>query len=152
MASNISCPVSTVRTDGNIAKVAAILIALIVIAGLLLQSYIIFAITAFDFSFRAFTAGKLSFIRGAAIKIASVLKLNKYPVDAAPKKFAAGLGFLFSIIITVSFYSGSIALAYSAGAVLLFCALLEGLFSICLGCHVYTFLTFAAKHKSLTDN
>jgi len=152
MTQNISCPVSPERIDGNTARTAAVLTAVIVTAGLLLQSYIIFILLAADFALRAFTAGKYSLIKAAAVKTSRLLKLNKLPVDAAPKKFAAGLGLSFSLIIAVSFYLGSFTAAYSAGIALLFCAMLEGLFSVCLGCYVYSFLLFFFKHKTVTTN
>jgi hypothetical protein len=152
MAQNISCPVSAEKADANAARIAAVFTTLIVTAGLFLQSYIVFAILGADFALRAFTPGKYSFIKAAAVKAVRILKLKKLTVDAAPKKFAAGLGLLFSLIIAVSFYFGSFAAAYSAGLALLFCAVLEGVFSICLGCHIYSFLLLFFKHKTVAGN
>jgi hypothetical protein len=151
MSTNISCPVSVQKTDGSVARLAALSIAVIVIAGLLLQYYLLFVLAGIDFALRAFTNGRYSLVKAVSVKAAGILKLKKVPVDAAPKKFAAGLGFVFSSIIAVSFYSGSITTAYTAGFILLACALLEGIFSICLGCHVYSLLMLLFKRKTAAN-
>jgi hypothetical protein len=56
-------------------------------------------------------------------------------VDAAPKKIAASLGFAFSLGAGLSFLFNAPILAIGILAVLLFCALLESVFSVCLGMH-----------------
>lgn len=148
---NITCPVSIHRADSNAARLAAFSIAVIVITGLALQSYPVFILAAIDFALRAFTNGRYSIVKAVSVKAAGILKLKKLPTDAAPKKFAAGIGLIFSTVIAASFFAGSITTAFTAGFILLVCALLEGIFSICLGCHVYSFLLFLFKRKTTAN-
>ena len=145
MIENIICPVSNKKTDENVVKTVALIIVFFIVTGLLLKSYLIIFFISADFAVRAFTDGKYSPIRFVAKNNASFFNFNKIPIDAAPKKFAAGLGFLFSLIIGISLLSGSLILSYTFGLILLLCALLEGIFSFCVGCHVYTLITISLK-------
>lgn len=140
MLSELTCPVSGDKVDENNVRTIAIIISLIILTALLLDSYILFFLAAIDFAPRSFTSGKYSFIRLTALSISSILRLNKKPIDAAPKKFAAGLGTAFSLISGLSLLYGNYFVTYLAGYTLLACALLEGLASICIGCHVYTII------------
>ncbi len=145
MIENIICPVSNKKTDENVVKTVALIIVFFIVTGLLLKSYLIIFFISADFAVRAFTDGKYSPIRFIAKNNASFFNFNKIPIDAAPKKFAAGLGFLFSLIIGISLLSGSLILSYTFGLILLLCALLEGIFSFCVGCHVYTLISMSLK-------
>jgi hypothetical protein len=61
-------------------------------------------------------------------------------VPAAPKRFAAGIGFVFSLAIGWTFLSGWTIVTWCLSGMLLVCAVLESGFSICLGCFIYTFV------------
>jgi hypothetical protein len=91
---------------------------------------------AFDFSVRAFTTwpSALGFV---AQKVTSWLSLKTIPVFAPPKKFAAGVGVVFSVSIFALLFANYNSLASVVGAVLIFCAVLESVFKFCVGCFVY---------------
>jgi hypothetical protein len=61
-------------------------------------------------------------------------------VNVAPKKFAAALGFLVAGSIVLFQLLGLVLAAEIAGVVLIFCAVLETAFGVCLGCYAYTYL------------
>ncbi len=145
MVDNIICPVSYKKTDENVVKTVALIIVVFMVTGLLFKSYLIMFFISADFAIRAFTEGKYSPIRFIAKNNASFFNFNKIPIDAAPKKFAAGLGFLFSLAVGISLLTGSLILSYSFGIILLICALLEGIFSFCVGCYVYTLLIISIE-------
>jgi predicted benzoate:H+ symporter BenE len=61
-------------------------------------------------------------------------------VDRAPKRFAAGVGFLFSLsFLILSLIPYTLAAGVLAGILVLF-ASLEAFFAFCAGCYVYFFL------------
>ena len=145
---NISCPVSAERINENVARVAAFFAMVIAAAGVALNSYIIIIALAIDFALRAFTQGKASPIKFLSKQVVQLLKIKEKPADAAPKKFAAGVGMVFCISIAcMLLFNYFLAAAVIAG-LLIFCALLEGAAGICLGCIVYTLIVLPfLKHK-----
>jgi hypothetical protein len=143
----VTCPVSTDRINENVARTAAFFVISFTLVGLYLHNPFIFALLAIDFALRAFTNGNYSLIKFGSKQIVSILDITPKPTDAAPKKFAAGLGVFFSLLIGVLLFLGLQFSANITGAVLLFCAVLEGGFGICLGCIVYTLLIFPLGKK-----
>lgn len=99
-----------------------------------------------DFALRAFTRFP-SPLSLAARFIQKRLGIRPRPVFAAPKKFAAALGFVFALAILILLYSGLTVWACSVGGVLLLCALLESAFKICLGCYVYHWIVAPLTRK-----
>jgi len=138
-ASNISCPVSAERINENTARTAALIAIVIASTGAWLNSYVLFILLAADFALRSFTNGNASPVRFLAKQIVQLLHIPNKPTDAAPKKFAAGVGFVFCLVIAIFQLAGLTTAAIVTAGVLLLCALLEGAAGICLGCIVYTF-------------
>jgi hypothetical protein len=140
MKDKLYCPVSPNKVDENVTRIAAFVMTAFFLTGIILKSYILVLLVAVDFAIRAFTDGKFSFIRTISKSAAGLLKLKSKPIDAAPKKFAAGLGFAMAALTGILLYSGDFTASYLVGAILILCAFLEGAFAICLGCHVYSFI------------
>ena len=63
MKSTLSCPVSIKKVDENTIRVASFITVIILLAGLLLKSYLLIFLLALDFGLRAFTSGKFSFVK-----------------------------------------------------------------------------------------
>lgn len=57
--------------------------------------------------------------------------------DAAPPRFAQGVGLLFGLTGLLGWFLGSPALFYVAVAFALVAALLNAVFDLCLGCELY---------------
>lgn len=57
--------------------------------------------------------------------------------DAAPLRFAQGVGFVFALVGTVGYVLGSDAVGLVATALALFAAFLNAAFNLCLGCEMY---------------
>lgn len=140
MINNVYCPVSPNRVDDNTVRAASLVMVILLVTGILFKSYVLVFLIGVDFALRAFTDGNFSFIRAIAKSITGYLRLNKKPIDAAPKKFAAGLGMIFSTLIGIFLYSGNFVLVYLFGAILVGCALLEGIFAFCVGCYLYSWV------------
>jgi hypothetical protein len=139
MKSNIYCPVSPNKVDENVTRIAAFVMMAFFITGIILKSYILLFLISADFAIRAFSHGKYSPIRSISKSIAGILRLKSKPIDAAPKKFAAGMGMVISALTGVLLFLGELSAAYLISAVLIFCAFLEGAFAVCVGCHIYSF-------------
>jgi hypothetical protein len=139
--SDINCPISEERVNENVVRTVALLVFLLVSLSLYLNSCYISGFLAIDFATRAFTNGKWSILRFIALQLNQLLKIKPVSIDAAPKKFAAGLGIIFSIAIACLQYFQLPIAAFAIGAILLICAFLECVLSFCVGCLVYTLVT-----------
>ena len=138
---NIICPISADRVNENVARVGAFFVILLTLAGLFTGFWPLFFALGADFALRSFTSGELSPIRFAAKWTAKqVLNLGEKPTDAAPKKFAAGVGVAFSLAIGLLLLLQWNTAALVVGGILLTCAALESFLGFCVGCVVYTAL------------
>jgi hypothetical protein len=145
---NTICPVSDARADENVVRTIAIVTVLITTAAILTGSYLIFILLGADFAIRSFSSGTGSPLKILSGQISGVLGIrNKKLIDAAPKKFAAMLGMTFSLLAGLFLLINLPVAAITTASILIFCALLEGVFGFCLGCFVYTVIT-ASSTKS----
>jgi len=144
---DLSCPISVERINENVVRIIAFMVAIIAVCCILFSNYWAIFFLAFDFGMRAFTNGKLSFLKFFAMKISKAMNLNPKLTDLAPKKFAATMGFVFCLLITATFIFNFFPGAIILTSVMTIFALLESLFAICIGCYVYTFLQILKKDK-----
>lgn len=136
----VSCPVSPDKANENVLRIIAVQVIVFSLVSLVLNNYFISLFLILDFSLRSFTKGNYSPLRKIALYLNQFLKLEPKIIPAAPKKFAAGLGVVFSTFITISLIFNWLYLSVILGSLLIFCATLEGFFGVCIGCHIYSFL------------
>lgn len=117
----------------------ALLVILIVIAGFLFNLVIFPVFLAADFFIRGFTRLKFSPLSYLSYQMTNVLQLDKKIIDKAPKIFAARIGFVFSLGISVLLLLNLNTAALITGLVLVFFASLEMALAICMGCIMYTY-------------
>lgn len=135
------CPIAGYKIDEKSARVVAGFVVLLVVVALASSSTpakSIFVFLALDFGVRAFSRPRLSLLGLAARWILGLAKVQPSLVDAGPKRFAARIGLVFSIALFLLGGFGSASSLLTVGGILLFCALLESVFGICLGCHAWT--------------
>jgi len=144
---NITCPVSPNRVDENTARINAIVTVIIIGFGLFQNSIILSLLLAIDFFLRAFTRGSYSPVRFLSKQVGHALHIAEKPIDASPKRFAAGMGMTLAIIISIFQLLNLESYAILVGAVLIFFALLEGLVGFCMGCLIYTYIVVPFRPK-----
>lgn len=133
------CPVSDEKIDERVTRLNALLVILIVIAGFLFNLVIFPVLLTADFFIRGFTRLKFSPLSYLSNKMSNVLQLDKKITDKAPKIFAARIGFVFSLSISVLLLLNLNTAALITGGVLVFFASLEMALAICMGCIMYTY-------------
>ncbi|UKT64612.1 DUF4395 domain-containing protein [Pedobacter mucosus] len=143
----ISCPVSAERVNENIVRMIAFMVALIGVVCLIFSNYWAMIFLIFDFYLRAFTTGKYSLLKWLALQIAKIFPLTPKMTDAAPKKFAATLGFTFSLIVAAFYFLNFQTIADVLAFVLVCFALLESVLAICVGCYVYSYWNILFKRN-----
>ena len=139
-SSNIECPVDFVPINENQARLTAFQTLVWVIVWIFTGFVVIPACLAIDFLLRAANLGKFSPLNIISGFLVRRLSIPNRPVDRAPKRFAAWVGFLFLTgILVLSLLRLDLAAGIVAGVLLVF-ASLEAFVRFCAGCYVYTFL------------
>jgi hypothetical protein len=134
------CPISDKRVDEQVTRINALIVVLLISAGLIFNSVIFLAFLTIDFYIRAFSNARYSPVNYLSNQMANALNLNKKEIDKAPKIFAARIGFLMSLIITVLMILQWNTASFVIGGVLIFFASLEFALAVCMGCIMYTYL------------
>lgn len=137
----MTCPLAGYRIDENGARIVAGLVALATIFSLIFATSAaqwIFPMLALDFATRAFSRPRWSFLGKYAGWVLRSLGRSPRLVDAGPKRFAARVGLVFTLALSVLALLGLSSTVQIVGAVLLACALLESLAGFCVGCQLWS--------------
>jgi hypothetical protein len=129
--------VSFEKIDENVARINAAQAVVLLLLFLFSPWKWLILIVAADFCVRAFWQPKHSLFVMISRKIIALLKLKPVLVDAAPKIFAARIGFLFSCLLTACWLLHLQAAALIIGLMFAVCALLEAAFRFCVACKMY---------------
>ena len=135
-----------IYVDKKSVRIIASQVVLLTILTLITKSYWLALLLAIDFALRAFTfyPSPLSLV---VRLLGSFITWQRQPVFAAPKKFAATMGVIFSTLIAACFYLQFDIAAYIVGGILLVCAMLESGFDVCVGCYVYDWVVAPFKNR-----
>jgi len=113
------------------AAVTTVVLALVLVTG----SPWLLALQAIVFAFGAYGSSPYApiFKRFIRPRLGPPAELE----DAAPLRFAQGMGLAFAVIGLIGFAAGSTPLALGATAAALLAAFLNAVFGLCLGCETY---------------
>jgi hypothetical protein len=137
---SVECPVDFVPVNENVTRLNAAQTLLLAVIWLFTASPVIPAVLTIDFLLRASNYGRFSPLNLLSGFLVKAFSIPVKPVDRAPKRFAAGVGFFFSLaILILSLFPYTLAAGVLAGILILF-ASLEAFVAFCAGCYVYFFL------------
>lgn len=125
--------------DEHVVRIIAGLVVVIATLALITHAHLAVLFLVIDFALRAFTF-QPSPLAALAKIIARTLHLEPYPIFAAPKRFAAGLGFGFSLAVLILLSLNLYTAAWLTGGLLIVCAVLEAAFRICAGCYIFSWI------------
>lgn len=134
------CPISDERINERVTRINAMFGIILIISGFVTGSLIFPAFLMADFYIRAFTKARFSPVSFISQQMTNMLQLDKKVIDKAPKVFAARLGFIMTLVITLLMLLDLDTAALIVGGVLIFFASLEFVLAICVGCLIYTYL------------
>lgn len=145
MENDIQCPVDLVLINENKARLTAFFVLVLGTIFLATGLWILIAFLVLDFFLRANNLGKYSLLSILSDAVIKQLKIKDKPTDRAPKRFAAGVGLIFSIgiLIVALLHLGTMTVILTA--VLLVFAFLESFVGFCAGCYVYSALQKTSK-------
>jgi len=140
MKDNLQCPVDFVPMNENKARITALFVLILGTVFLFTKWWIIIAFLVIDFLLRANNQGKYSLLAILSDIIINQFKIKNKPTDRAPKRFAAGVGLVFTIgILILTLLDLNIEVLIVTSVLLLF-AFLESFAGFCAGCYVYSAL------------
>jgi hypothetical protein len=140
LSGNIDCPVDFVAINESQVRLTALQVFIFAVMYIVTGFWPLFALLVPDFLLRAANLGKYSLLNNISRVFVKLSGMGYKPADRAPKRFAAGIGFIFSIFIT-GFHLlqlGTTALALAM--VILVFSFLESFMGFCAGCYVYSIL------------
>lgn len=135
---NLDCPIDGVQVNENKVRLIAGFVLLTALLYLLTGWGLLLLLLVADFGLRVFKLPKFSTFGKVAEFVVRQLHLPFKGTDQAPKRFAAGIGLVFSITMLV-LYSLGINTFFITSTLIVF-AMLESFAGFCAGCYVYTFL------------
>ncbi|MGC4102055.1 DUF4395 domain-containing protein [Ferruginibacter sp.] len=139
MATELECPVDFVTVNENKVRLIALHVLILGIIFIVFPHWGIAAFLTIDFFLRGFNFGKYSLLGIISQKEVELFKVRSKPIDQAPKRFAAKIGFFFSAAITITSLLDYGTAAMALAGILVVFALLESFLGICAGCYVYTY-------------
>ena len=131
------CPITTKLVDENISRLNGIWTVTLTLAYLFSGFLPLLVFLVFDFAIRALIDSKYSYLSAINRYIASVLRIERKPINAGPKIFASQVGLILSVTATIGALLDITALAIAPAAVLAFFSFLEGALGYCVACKLY---------------
>ncbi len=139
-SSAVYCPHNAQTVNERVVRIISIQVILITVVSIFTVSPWIMFFLAVDFGLRSFGLQQYSLLRLIAAVTANILLISPRQINAAPKRFAAGLGMVISLAIGGFLLTDLYVLTAVSSGILIACAALEGFAGYCVGCTVYTFL------------
>jgi hypothetical protein len=134
------CPVSLESVDANVARLTAgVVVVGVGLATVAAWPWVVWLLAA-DFGARALVSARASPVAWSLSRLARLAGWTRRPTDGAPKRFAAALGFLFTLAAGTA---SALGLTTTSTVLLLalgVCAFLEAALGLCVGCVIHGWL------------
>jgi len=136
-----ACPVAPGQVDGRAARLVAFhVLVLLIVSRVFHEVTWVAWFLAFDFALRSFGLRTYSVLRFFSRAWLDLFSIAPKPENIAPKRFAARIGFVFSVALAITSWLGLIHVALGITGIFGFCAALESFLGFCVGCKVYSLL------------
>jgi hypothetical protein len=147
MAENDSCPVDLKTVDKNLVRANAFFVFSMILIYILTNNYIFIFIILIDFALKVFFGVKYSPISRTIKYLLRKASVKIQLIDAWPKIFAAKIGLILAIIITICHFSDLTFPALIFALIFLIASGLEAFFNYCLACFIYPYYKKLLRHK-----
>ncbi|MBK8805473.1 MAG: DUF4395 family protein [Bacteroidales bacterium] len=102
--------------------------------------FIYYSCFGYRFLYKGFLNSRYSFVFFLSSKLNMLLGNEKKQINAGPKIFAAQVGFVFFLLLFLSFVLQFSIMYYTTLIVFLICAILEFAVGFCVACKLYPFI------------
>ena len=131
------CPISEHHVDENVARLNSIEMVIVLLLGLVWWPLWVLALISFA-------------VKYINIRFCVLARMNKFllvkfgigpePIDAAPKRFSALMGFFMTLLLLILFFLKMTTLVYVVLGIMILLMLANALFKYCVGCKIYAIL------------
>ncbi len=128
------------RINENKVRLNALWAFILVTVSLFYAGLPITVFLALDFFLRGFNFGKYSPLARLSDIVIKQLNIANKPIFQAPKRFAARVGYVLSVLIVAALLVQLNVVALGLGIIFSAFAFLESFLGFCAGCYVYSFL------------
>jgi len=135
--SEIVCPISDEKVDGNVNRLTTFLVVLLLALFVFTSIPYFLILVAMDYFVRACLKQKFSLLRWVASGLSKILNLQRKEINAAPKIFASRLGLLCALASINFFYLEMPKTSLIIALVLMGLSIMDSIFNFCLGCLIY---------------
>jgi hypothetical protein len=132
-----SCPIAYEVINSKGARLNALLVSFLLLLILFTPLKWLVFVLVFDFFIRAFTKKKWSLFAHTSKQLLALLKQKPKMTNAGPKVFAAKIGFVFSLALSICYVFGFMRAMNIVLIIFLVCAALEGILGFCVACKIY---------------
>jgi uncharacterized membrane protein len=147
-----ACPIDASLANERVSRATALGSLLLLSIFYFTHSFWIIVCLMADFFLRAFGNRKISPLNALSAFILRKMKVPPQPVNAAPKTFAARIGFVFCFCIALCSAVNLYAFAALLTAMIAACTFLESVFGFCVGCKLHALLHSLAKKDAAGIN
>jgi hypothetical protein len=122
------CPVDFVTVNENKIRLVALQVFVLSILFLWIDFWPSMVLLVFDFFARSAGRSKFSVLSFVTEILVKLIKVGEKPVDQAPKRFAARIGFVLTLLTTAAWFLHFATASLALGCVLAFFSFLESFF------------------------
>ncbi len=140
-----SCPISTDLVNTKLTRTYSFITFLAISFYLFTPFKEVIYISTLDFIIRVFVGVKYSpicFLIREALKIGNI---SPQMVNSGPKKFAAKIGLLFTVLMSISTLAGFGYTSIVLGVIFFTAVGAEAIFGFCVACYIHSFLPSSWK-------
>jgi Domain of unknown function (DUF4395) len=140
-------PTNIVLVDESKVRLTALSVLIIAAIYLATCHWVLPAFLVVDFLLRALNLGEYSVLNIVSDNLVHAFNITVMPIERAPRRFAAIIGFIFSVaILALTFFNYAIISTLLSCILALF-AFLESFIGFCSGCYIYKFCVRLFKKK-----
>ena len=137
MSNNAFCPISFKKIDEHVARLNGFFTVVLLVVFLLTSNIFPVLFLIADFFVRSIEKPQYSPLAIVSKFLLKQLKVNPLLINAGPKIFAARIGLLFAVLVTLSSVLGFTTTAVVFTLIFGICALLEAAVGFCVACRIY---------------
>lgn len=134
------CPICDRQIDENVARLNGLWTVIILSIAIYTTSYFLALFLLIDFALRSATLVDYSPLACLSKRVASLFRISPRLINAGPKLFAVRIGFLFSLVLFLSFVAGWPSVSLLVTLIFAFFAALEALMGFCVACRIYPYI------------
>ncbi len=140
-----SCPISTDVVNSKLTRIYSIVTFIAIGIYLFTPFKEIIYLSATDFIIRVFIGVKYSPICFFIKKGLALGQIQTHMVNAGPKKFAAKIGLVFTVLMSFSALLDLSSVSFILGSISFLAVGAEAVIGFCVACYIYTFIPDSMK-------